>query len=558
MQPGHRNTEETKYGNGVPLMSAVSIAALLFLSFLLSFKLMQCDDHWWHILNGLWIIEHCSIPAVDPFSFTFNGQNWVQWEWLSGLVMALLWQTGGPIGLFILRFATLVALCVIFIRHFRNAGGSSGGASDVFQFALLVLLLLVIQGRLGDRPHFYIIPLFAAVILISDVRKQAVSGLDCFLIFVVFLFWANMHPSWLLGLGVIGAAAGDGLLKIVSEKRPLSGLLPHLFLLASAATGILSLLIFMDATQLHNAVAAIFADKVSAEWDPLFMHLGVAIVPTLAFFVLLFLWIPSAGDAFRRRRIFTVLFSVSLTVMAFRHVRFTVEAAVFAEPLIYSSFSVYCERLKLKASTRSLALLLIFVAGLSFSLRFSNYLGQNPGLGLDDMKNPVSLADFMQEHGCKGNLFATSKEAHGYFSFRLWPEILTFIDGRVPQVFPQSFLDVYTSIDNPEKLFEAVDKYKFDYVLLVNGLYKVQNVGVAGAIKSRGDFELMYFDESGAVFVRRGASCKECRPFVELDPWNADRRRIEKDSVLYEELQRLKRLAPDSQITGALLSLYGG
>lgn len=44
---------------------------------------MRGSDLWWHVATGRWIMEHKSWPIVDPWSFTRNGQPWLQHEWLS-------------------------------------------------------------------------------------------------------------------------------------------------------------------------------------------------------------------------------------------------------------------------------------------------------------------------------------------------------------------------------------------------------------------------------------------------------------------------------------------
>ena len=57
-----------------------------------------CDDHWWHMLTGRLVLETGRVPAADPFSFTFQGAPWTNWEWLAGVVMDLAWSAGGALG----------------------------------------------------------------------------------------------------------------------------------------------------------------------------------------------------------------------------------------------------------------------------------------------------------------------------------------------------------------------------------------------------------------------------------------------------------------------------
>ena len=153
----------------------------------------------------------------------------------------------------------------------------------------------------------------------------------------------------------------------------------------------------------------------------------------------------------------------------------------------------------------------------------------------------------MAAHGLGGRVLCSSKEAHGYMAFRLWPRVTTYIDGRVPQVFPASFLQAYLEIADPAVLSREIDGRGIDHVVLVAGLYAPVNLQMAAALRARGDFALVDFDENGALWsrVRGGAwPCPECRPFELLDPYRLRRRptgeKLEDSPALREELARLR------------------
>ena len=48
-------------------------------------------DLWWHIATGREILASGAIPTVDPFSFTFEGREWISHEWLWD---AVVWLAG--------------------------------------------------------------------------------------------------------------------------------------------------------------------------------------------------------------------------------------------------------------------------------------------------------------------------------------------------------------------------------------------------------------------------------------------------------------------------------
>jgi len=48
-------------------------------------------DMWWHLGTGDWILER-GIPHGDVFSFTVPGREWITHEWLTQIIMALLYN----------------------------------------------------------------------------------------------------------------------------------------------------------------------------------------------------------------------------------------------------------------------------------------------------------------------------------------------------------------------------------------------------------------------------------------------------------------------------------
>src|SRR5215470_12385781 len=62
-------------------------------------KLAKDGDVFWHIAAGQWMLDHGAVPHTDPFSYTFAGAAWNPQEWLSEILMALIYRGGGWSGL---------------------------------------------------------------------------------------------------------------------------------------------------------------------------------------------------------------------------------------------------------------------------------------------------------------------------------------------------------------------------------------------------------------------------------------------------------------------------
>src|SRR5579862_5399576 len=64
--------------------------------------ILNDGDTFWHLAAGRWMLDHGQVPRTDPFSYTFVGRPWMTHEWLSEVVMALVFQAAGWSGIMLL------------------------------------------------------------------------------------------------------------------------------------------------------------------------------------------------------------------------------------------------------------------------------------------------------------------------------------------------------------------------------------------------------------------------------------------------------------------------
>jgi hypothetical protein len=152
-------------------------------------------DIWGHLRFGLDILRDRAIPAIDPYSFTTTGR-WVNHEWFSQVMLALMFDTGGLPLLAAYRAAVFGAFLWILYAALR---ATAWPLRDVL---LLATALAASSLSRSVRPQMHSLPLFALTLflLARDAR-----GLP-----LVFVAWANLHGGWMIGLGavVIWAATG--------------------------------------------------------------------------------------------------------------------------------------------------------------------------------------------------------------------------------------------------------------------------------------------------------------------------------------------------------------
>src|SRR5437870_3541334 len=54
-------------------------------------------DIWWHLRVGHWVVEHRTLPTVDPFSQVH--EPWIAYSWLYEVLVFELYQAFGLAGI---------------------------------------------------------------------------------------------------------------------------------------------------------------------------------------------------------------------------------------------------------------------------------------------------------------------------------------------------------------------------------------------------------------------------------------------------------------------------
>ena len=124
-------------------------------AFLLSYHEIGCDDHWWHVATGRLMRAEMRIPPVDVFSFTYEGAPWSNNEWGFSLFISLVWDHAGTVGFFLYRWLVLFGIAAFLWGAVaeRRKESETGPPSLLFSLSIVAFMLLVLQIRIGIRPH---------------------------------------------------------------------------------------------------------------------------------------------------------------------------------------------------------------------------------------------------------------------------------------------------------------------------------------------------------------------------------------------------------------------
>lgn len=159
-------------------------------------------DFFWHLKTGQWILQHKTLPGVDPFSLTpppadnLRASFILTSYWLSQTIYAALYALGGWWGIFLVRVALAGIMASLFA--FR---------CDLSQPANVGLLLLgavqMLEVYPFERPQMFSFVCFMALLVLLDrYRNQdepEKTALFAVLAAALMLVWANLHGGFFIG-----------------------------------------------------------------------------------------------------------------------------------------------------------------------------------------------------------------------------------------------------------------------------------------------------------------------------------------------------------------------
>jgi hypothetical protein len=309
--------------SALPSVGDIIFLALLFLLLARLPNFVFADaSTGWHLVTGQYIIDNLRVPHRDLISYTFPDKPWVAYEWLFDAVAALLVRAGGLPLLAVVIASAIAFLFALLYRDARRAGLQ-------FQIALVVTLVGAVASSVHwlARPEiftFFGVYIFARC-LEALHRNQVSAPAAAAALGATMLVWANAHPAFILGLGMIliyaaaeALAALTGRVPSGQERR--TALAPAVEFSGVALTAAAASLINPNGASLYPYIAALLrATAVRygfAEWmSPVFHGDAYAVALELLFAIAVI------GLAASRRRLWL---GQLLVLLAFAH--FALEA----------------------------------------------------------------------------------------------------------------------------------------------------------------------------------------------------------------------------------------
>jgi len=419
--------------------------------------LLHDPDTYLHIAAGRWMLTHAALPTRDPFSYTFAGAHWAAPEWLAEIVLATVYRVAGWSGLALVTIACFAVSLAFLTRSLLRS-------AEPFSALIAVALgAAMIEPHLLARPHILALPLLA---LWSGALFAARDAGEAppFRLLPVMVLWANLHASFLFGLGLAGYLAVEA---VVLDPRVLEARRWGLFVALAFAATLLTPNGVNGLVEPFRMMAMPALQSSFIEWRS----------PDFQQFQPLEIWLlglAALGLGTGVRLPWPrVLLLLALCHMALAHTRHAdllglvgplvvagslgpqLAAHFRAEPV--SVVGRAAARLAEPAAPPAMALAV--AAALAMSLP----LLARPIVRADDPATPASAIAAAARLGVSGHVL-NSEGFGGYLVFRRVP---SFIDGRI-ELFGNAFLARYLDAVNGDQraLYDLLDRWDVRWTLL--------------------------------------------------------------------------------------------
>ena len=463
----------------IPLFGA--LAVLVFVC--VTPAVLNDGDTYWHIAAGSWMLNQRVLLRVDPFSYTFAGKPWQAHEWLSEILMALAYRLSGWSGIVLLAgaaFAATAGLLLWYLSRFLPAAA---------QGAVAALALACGAGSLLARPHLLALPVLTfwtiALLRARDERRAPSIWLT-----PLIALWANLHDSYLVGLGLIAVFAFDAMFDAGEDR--LAVFRAWAIFAAVSAVMALATPFGINGILFSLHLMSMPALAILGEWQPMDFSRAQPIEVCVA--ALGYVWITRRMKVSAAR---IVLLAV-LLYLAIAHVRHgmiagVVGAAVLAEPLgstfragglsrAISGLDILIERRRLVIRVAA-GVLLVLVAAVRLSM---------PVVRSDDISTPVSALRYLRP----GLEQAPVLNDYAFGGYLIFAGIKPFIDSRA-ELYGDYFLREYARVIGPDPaaLAETLAAHHIVWTIFAPGSPAVRELDRLG-------WRRLYADRWAVVHVR--------------------------------------------------------
>ncbi len=427
--------------------AGVLLPALLAVPLSLIFATrIWCNDIWWHLATGRWVVENGTVPVQDPFTFGGAGAPWTYVTVFSDLLYYAVHSMGGNAGLVLLKVLVAFTLLTLLGWALRSAG-----ASITVLAAVLLLVSVLIQPRMSmARPLALGGLALAGSLAIVMLAWEYKAPLVAFALVPMAALWSGLHASAVLAVPVAGALVVAWV--AAGEKRSCA-----LVLLANLAlvAGILALLptgrgAFLSA--FDHSTASCMRGFIQ-EWGAVEWSRGSVWLPMV-------LTVGSLPWLIRAWRGHALHICLALGGLALPIIggRLAPMAALLLAPALAAGMTAALAGLPQRFAALSLGGLAL-LATLALAISPGVALDRTFGFGLHPGRYPLQTLETLEQLP-EGRIL----NDFGLGGYLIWKgqEGNVFMDGRTVVVFGEShcqdlLVPLYLEADGPDQIADRFD-----------------------------------------------------------------------------------------------------
>lgn len=473
------------------------------IAFFFSRPLYVVTDFWWHLSSGRWMVEHQALPQMDPFALFPEASPGLRETlilkgyWLAQVLFFEVHDLAGASGLVVFKIVLLTAIVFCAWRFLTVKGVPS-------PWSLLLLVPLVVFLREYDelRPQLFSFLGLAAIVLLLDatlarLENTGRAGLPAISMVVAMLLWANLHPGFIVGSGVV-------ILFLVAEGtryRMGGSRLSARGLSIYCAVGLASVLVTIANPNGIGAYRLLLAENIGgnfagsiSEYDSLKEYFSRTDELYL-FYGMLFLVLIAVLSCFiskKKKNYANISLLLIFCLAGFGHFRYAAFLLLMAIFVIGEHFNLSI--LSVKRTPILLGKFAVLFAGVFFVVNtYAASAFSQGALFLDSVDKTVA---FVENRALPGPLFLPY-EWSGYIQWALFPKYRTFIDPRTLDYV--KYAEYREAVSGKKaKIFE---KYGFKTVIFyLYPPYLERIPSIIYTLLKDNEWKLLYQDANSLVF----------------------------------------------------------
>ncbi len=471
--------------------------AILFVAlFVIATREIIDPDFWWHLRTGQYIVDNQVIPHSDVFSATMAGQPWITHEWLSEVLLYVVYSLGSFPAL-ILLFSGLITLS--FVLVFASCEGKPYVAA-----ACVLLAAFASAPTWGVRPQIITL-LLAAYFLWVLGRKDSTGNRPLLWTFVpLTLLWVNLHSGYALAIVFIGTYligeavgtwhAGERFAGLSSPMGRLALVLVLCIAVVPLNPNGAQMYLYpfgtLGSAAMQTHIQEWFSpDFHQPEFQP-FAWMLLGVIGVIAF-------------AQKRPSIAQLILLIGFGYAGLRSARNIPIFALVAAPVLASGlWSIFTtrgwDRTLASGRARSglvlLNWLLLFLVCVAGAVRIVSVVGSQPTA--EQSKFPAAAVSYIAASRQSGTIF-NSYVWGGYAIWRLYPQQKVYIDGRA-DVYGDTFIEDYL------RTYRAEDGWSRTMAdSQVRWVLVEPNAPLAAELAKQADWSKVYGDAIAVVYEKK-------------------------------------------------------